>query len=86
MKFGELRDVLSPRHRIHDRRNIGRRSDLLKLPIIYLTCFRVHDQTGEYGVPYIVNCQHGLRSHLTFIKVALVAQKEFVQPVFVFVS
>ena len=33
MKFGELRDVLSPGHRIHDRRSRGRRSDLLKLPI-----------------------------------------------------
>ena len=32
MKFGELRDVLSPGHRIHDRRSRGRRSDLLKLP------------------------------------------------------
>ena len=34
LKFGELRDVLSPGHRIHDRRIRGRRSDLLKLPII----------------------------------------------------
>ena len=33
MKFGELRDVLSPGHRIHDRSSRGRRSDLLKLPI-----------------------------------------------------
>ena len=33
MKFGELPDVLSPGHRIHDRRSRGRRSDLLKLPI-----------------------------------------------------
>ena len=32
LKFGELRDVLSPEHRIHDRRSRGRRSDLLKLP------------------------------------------------------
>ena len=34
MKFDELRDVLSPGHRIHDRRSRGRRSDLLKLPNI----------------------------------------------------
>ena len=32
LKFGELRDVLSPGHHIHDRRSRGRRSDLLKLP------------------------------------------------------
>ena len=36
LKFGELRDVLSPGHRIHDRRSRGRRSDLLKFPIVAL--------------------------------------------------
>ena len=32
LKLGELRDVLSPGHRIHDCRSRGRRSDLLTLP------------------------------------------------------
>ena len=32
LKFGELQDVLSPGHRIHDLRSRGRRSDLVKLP------------------------------------------------------
>ena len=36
LKFGELRDVLSPGHRIHDPRSSGRRSDLLKLPIVVI--------------------------------------------------
>ena len=32
LNIGELRDVLFPGHRIHDRRSRGRRSDLVKLP------------------------------------------------------
>lgn len=32
--------------------------------------------TVQYRVPYIVNCQYGLLSHLTFTKAALVAHKD----------
>ena len=39
MKFGELPEVLSPGHRIHDRRSRGRRSDLLKLYQYVATVF-----------------------------------------------
>ena len=43
--FGELRDVLSPGHCIHDRRSRGHRSDLLKLPTLWHNGCRATDTT-----------------------------------------
>ena len=59
LKFGELQDVLSPGHRIHDRRSRGRRSDLVKLSIIAPgTTTRVNSCWGDSRWYDISWCYH----------------------------